>query len=219
MAVLIPIENEELSIPSWVTDLASFQRWFRSGDYPQEAKLAYFDGNIWAGQQMERTLHTLIKTELAYAIKHWSNQHLAGLTFCDSQRYTSEEAELSCEPDVIFFTEASLLDGTVQMMDGDASLEIEGEPEIIVEVISPTSVKKDQKTLREKYFQAGVQEYWLADSRKVPSLSIMKRGSKGFIVVKPNTQGWIRSEVLGALCRLKSSPGPMATTKVTVEMK
>jgi Uma2 family endonuclease len=219
MAVLIPIENEVLTIPSWVTDLASFQRWFRTGDFPREAKLVYYDGNIWAGQQIERALHTLIKTELAFAIMGWSKQHLPGTTYCDNQRYTHEAAKLSCEPDVIFFTEQSLLDGTVQLMDGDASLEIEGSPDIIVEVISPTSVKKDDKTLKEKYYQAGVKEYWLADSRKVPSLVIMKRGSRGFVAVKANAQGWMRSEVLGATCRMKTSPGPVATTQVVVEMK
>ena len=63
----------------------------------------------------------------------------------------------------IFVTDTSLENRDVKLMDGDATMEVEGSPEIIVEVISPTSVRKDQKTLRDKYWQAGVKEYWLAD--------------------------------------------------------
>lgn len=219
MAVLIPTANEVLSVPTWVTDLPSFQSWFRSDAFPSEAKVVYFDGNVWLDYEMERFLHTYIKSQIAKAIANWSDQHLPGFSLCDKLRYTHDAADLSTEPDVMFFTVASLQAGKVIMMDGDASLEVEGSPEIIVEVISPTSIRKDQKTLRDKYWQAGVKEYWLADSRKVPSLVILKRTTRGFTTVKTNAQGWMRSEVLGALCRLVSSPGPAATTKVELEMK
>jgi len=219
MAVLIPSIDEVITVPKWVSDLRSFRRWFRSDKFPSDAKVVYYDGNIWVDQQMERALHTHIKTEIAGVIGQWSKTHLPGMTYCDKLRYTDKEADLSCEPDVIFVTNTSLENGNVKLMDGDISLEVEGSPEIIVEVISPTSVRKDEKTLREKYWEAGVQEYWLADSRKVPSLSILKRTSRGFVTVKANAQGWLRSEVLGALCRLVSKPGPAATTKVELEMK
>jgi len=219
MAVLIPSIDEVITVPKWVSDLRSFRRWFRSDHFPSDAKVVYYDGNIWVDQQMERYLHTYIKTEIAGAIREWAKAHLPGATLCDKLRYTDRAADLSCEPDVIFVTDASLENRTVKLMDGDTSLEVEGSPEIIVEVISPTSVVKDEKTLREKYWQAGVQEYWLADSRKVPTLSILKRTARGFVTVKANAQGWLRSEVLGALCRLVSRPGPAATTKVELEMK
>jgi len=219
MAVLIPSIDEVIAVPKWVSDLRSFRRWFRSDTFPSDAKVVYYDGNIWVDQQMERALHTLIKTEIARMVGNWSKSNLPGSTYCDKLRFTNRKADLSCEPDVIFISDESLILGKVRLMDGDVSLEVEGSPEIIVEVISPTSVKKDEKTLREKYWEAGVQEYWLADSRKVPSLSILKRTARGFVTVKANAQGWLRSEVLGALCRLVSKPGPAATTKVELEMK
>lgn len=219
MAVLIPSIDEVITVPKWVSNLRSFRRWFRSDTFPSDAKVVYYDGNIWVDQQMERALHTLIKTEIARMIGNWSKSNLPGSIYCDKLRFTNRKADLSCEPDVIFISDESLILGKVSLMDGDVSLEVEGSPEIIVEVISPTSVKKDEKTLREKYWEAGVQEYWLADSRKVPSLSILKRTARGFVTVKANAQGWLRSEVLGALCRLLSKPGPAATTKVELEMK
>jgi Uma2 family endonuclease len=218
MSAAIP-QDKELIIPASVRDLASFRRWFRSGEFPEDVKLVYFDGNIWAGQRMERLLHGLIKTEIACALRNWSRVNIPGMTCCDKLRYTAESADLSSEPDVMFFSEASLLSGKVQALDGDATLEIEGSPDIVVEVISPSSVVKDQKTLREKYFEAGVTEYWLADSRKTPSFIILKRGGHGYVEVAPDTQGWMHSEVLGAQCRLTTSPGPAATTEVMLEMK
>lgn len=168
MAVLVSVVNDEVVIPSSVTDLPSFQKWLRSEDFPTIGKVIYFDGNVWIDPSSQQGLHCHVKSTLAGAIGGWVRHKNIGMTLCDGLRFTNENADLSSEPDVMFLTEASLLSDKFKLMDGDASLEVKGSPEIIVEVISPTSVQKDEKTLREKYWEAGVQEYWLADSRKVP---------------------------------------------------
>lgn len=137
----------------------------------------------------------------------------------DSMRFMHKRADLSSEPDVVFITDESLTDGTALVKDGDASLEIEGSPDLVVEIISPTSKYKDDEVLRKKYWQAGVKEYWIADSRKAPTLTILKRNGKKYVAGAADAQGWMRSSVLKAQCRLVTQPGPVATTRVNLELK
>ena len=45
-------------------------------------------------------------------------------------------------------------------------IEIEGPPDLIVEIVSDSSVCKDTKRLPAAYFAAGVPEFWLVDARR-----------------------------------------------------
>jgi Uma2 family endonuclease len=218
MAVLFSVEHEVISVPPEVIDLDSFREWFQSDSFPTEAKVIYFDGNVMVEQVMERILHSEIKSQLHIAIGHWANQHGLGKTHCDRMRLTHRAANLSVEPDILFYSHASKASGLVQLTDGDATIEIVGSPDLIVEVVSNSSGKKDEQILPKKYWQAGVKEYWIVDSRKSPVLTIFKRGKRGFVAVTEK-QGWLTSEVLSAQCRLKTSLADGATTDVTLEMK
>jgi Uma2 family endonuclease len=40
-----------------------------------------------------------------------------------------------------------------------------GAPDLVVEVVSASSVKKDLQTLRAAYARAGIPEYWIIDAR------------------------------------------------------
>jgi len=44
-------------------------------------------------------------------------------------------------------------------------LELEGTPDMVLEVVSASSVVKDTETLLQLYWQAGIPEYWLVDAR------------------------------------------------------
>lgn len=49
-------------------------------------------------------------------------------------------------------------------VDDDAK-EIDGAPDLIVEILSPSSVRRDKIEKREIYERAGVKEYWLVDPK------------------------------------------------------
>jgi Uma2 family endonuclease len=218
MAVMLSNERELISVPREVTDLESFRRWFQSEEFPSEAKVTYFDGNVLVEQIMERILHSEIKSQLHIDIGHRVRQHNLGKTHCDRMRFTNIEADLSVEPDIMFYSHASKSSGRVKITDGDATTEVLGSPELIVEVVSNSSSKKDEQILPVKYYQAGVMEYWIVDSRKSPVMTIMKRGKQGFIT-SSSQDGWHHSEVLAAQCRLVLSPADAATTDVSLEMR
>lgn len=219
MAVMIARGEETLTVPLWVSDLESFRRWTHSDEYPEQAKALYFDGNIYLDQPMEKLLHVEIKAAIATEIRLWARKHLPGYVFIDKMRFEHSEADLSSEPDVMYTSDESIEAGRVRLEDGDDTLEIEGSPDLVVEVISPSSLNKDDKILRRKYWEAGVKEYWLADSRKEPALTILKRNGRKYTNVAADGQGWMKSNVLKAHCRLVAKPGPAGTTKVTLEVK
>ena len=86
----------------------------------------------------------------------------------------------------------------------DRYIEIEGPPDLIVKIVSDSSVGKDTKRLPQKYFEAGVAELWLIDARgKTLSFVIHSRGKRGFVPVAADKKGFIRSAVLGASYHLE----------------
>jgi Uma2 family endonuclease len=219
MAVMIARVHETVTVPVWVNNLDRFREWSHSEEFPNSSKILYFDGNIFVDDDMERLLHTTIKAAISRSIGNWSEQHLPGLVCIDSMRFMHRTSDLSSEPDIVFITDESLTSGKARVADGDASLEIEGSPDLIVEIISPTSSHKDEQILRKKYWEAGVKEYWIADSRNTPSLSILKRTSKKYVAATNDEKEWQRSDVLEAFCKLVTRQGAAATTRVVLELK
>ncbi len=77
-----------------------------------------------------------------------------------------------------------------------------GVPDMVLEVISKSLVKKDTVTLRELYHEAGIAEYWLVDSRvKEPTLQVLRWTEAGYVAVRSQA-GWVKSGVLGGRFRL-----------------
>ena len=59
------------------------------------------------------------------------------------------------QPDVIFLSN--------ERMPRYTGANIRGAPDLVVEVLSPSTADRDRAAKRDRYAQAGVQEYWLAD--------------------------------------------------------
>ena len=114
----------------------------------------------------------------------------------------NEEAGLGTEPDGMFLSYASLRDGRVGLQRREDSLEVVGSPDMVLEVVSPTSVQKDNVLLRDLYWRAGVREYWLVDPRRTDlTFDILRHRPKGFAAAR-KVGGWIKSAVFGKSFRL-----------------
>ena len=50
-------QDYRLDIPVWVTDLDSFRRWAHSDDFPQEGRISFINGEVFADLSMEE-IHT-----------------------------------------------------------------------------------------------------------------------------------------------------------------
>jgi Uma2 family endonuclease len=119
----------------------------------------------------------------------------------------------------MFVSQTSLEKGSVVVEDGDNALEVEGTPDMVLEVVSDTSVEKDTVTLPELYWRAGIREYWLIDARgPLVRFEIMRRGPTKYVSVRKQG-GWVPSQVFGKSFRLVRRERPGRVSKFTLEMR
>ena len=72
---------------------------------------------------------------------------------------------------------------------------IEGPPDLIIEILSPTSRHKDYVEKKEAYERLGVQEYWILDPETHSISMFSKSHAKGYGIGKIMNQWEIRSQI------------------------
>ena len=90
------------------------------------------------------------------------------------------------------------------MVEGEKEgyLELEGTPDMVLEIVSASSVEKDTETLPDLYWRAGIPEYWLVDAREARlEFDIFRHESDGYVAMRKHG-GWIKSGVFGKSFRL-----------------
>lgn len=211
MATTIRIE-EQIEIPLSIRCLADFRRWATSQGYPERGRIDYLAGSIEVEMSPEDFFcHGTLKGEI-YARLHDRVKRLGlGHVVSDRTRVSCPAADLSVEPDIVFLSHDSLGTGQVQLVpkagEGPGRyIEVEGPPDLVVEVVSDASVIKDTRRLPELYFRAGVLEYWLADARGAELLfRIHRRGPSAFEAVVPDAEGFQASSLFSCAFRLEGT--------------
>jgi len=197
-------ESSQVSVPSWVTDLESFRRWAHSDDSPEKGRIGYLKGEVWIDMSKEQVFtHVLVKTEISRILATLVKTGQLGLFLNDGILLSNVDADLSCNPDATFVTTAGLQD-RVRLLEGaeEGYVELEGSPDMVLEVVSRSSVNKDTVQLRQAYHEAGIREYWLVDARSDPlRFDILRHTARGYSAARKK-DGWMRSAVFGKEFRL-----------------
>ncbi len=75
----------------------------------------------------------------------------------------------------------------------------EGPPDLVVEVLSPSTQQRDRELKRKLYAQYGVLEYWLVDI-ETRSVEVLRLGAEDFISQGSySSEGYVVSQVLPEL--------------------
>jgi Uma2 family endonuclease len=137
----------------------------------------------------------------------------------DNMRLVHPEAGLSTEADGVFASKESLLRQRVQLEQGTNSVELVGSPDMVLEIVSPSSVEKDTIHLLNLYHKAGVKEYWLINPLG-PSLefTIYRYSARKYSAVRPQ-DGWLKSEVFGKSFRLTMTIGDLNLPEFALEVR
>lgn len=203
--------EEQIEIPT-IRDWADFRRWALSEDFPQRGRIDYIAGKIEVDRSPEdRYFHGTLKLRVASAIEQRVFDLDLGDTCTSNTRISHVPADLSAEPDVVVVSYQAMDQGRARLVpkvtrEEGRYVEIEGGPDLVVEIVSDRSVKKDTERLPVAYYQAGVREYWLIDARgEELSFQILRRGSTTFEPTPPDSDAYQRSKVLGARYRLERS--------------
>lgn len=207
MAGTIRLE-EKLTIPLEIHSLADFRKWICSPSAPESGRIDYIGGNIEVDMAPEDLFsHGTLKGKLYAVLLGIVEAGDRGALFVDRTRVCVESADLSVEPDIVYVSRQSLETGVVRLVpkEGfeDRFIELDGPPDLVVEVVSDASVSKDTKRLPAAYFAAGVTEFWLVDARSEELVfSIDQRGASGFEAVRPDEEGYQTSGVMGCAFQL-----------------
>lgn len=208
---MIAIWNEDVQanvlVPSWVNDLKSFRRWSDDPEFPEVGRITYFDGTVHVDMSKEQIFsHVGVKTEAARVLGGIAINK-RGRYFSDGAYLTNQDADFSTKPDGLFVSLAALKSGRVRYVEGKLGgfVEVEGSPDMALEIVSDSSVHKDTDRMLELYWKAGIREYWLIDARgDKPTFVIYRHGADGYVPQRAE-RGWIQSKVFGHSFRLKRS--------------
>ena len=204
-----------VTIPESAATPDGFRRWTVSDDFPENARIDRVGGRLFVDLSMQRQqAHGLPKTEIVRVLANRLAKFDFGELTSDVTRVFLPVGETSCEPDVVLVSYEALESGRVTetpAADGGDGVELVGPPELVVEVVSPSSVAKDTRDLPLGYFTGGVREYWLVDCRDdsadAVGFTIHARGGSTFEPVAPDADGFAASAILGKAYRLARSRG------------
>ena len=209
MATTVVIE-EQVEIPTDIQSLADFRRWALSDDFPERGRIDYLAGRIEVDMAPESFFcHGTLKVEISSVLARLVKRGKLGYVVTDCTRVSSVPGDLSAEPDIVFISHESLAEGRACLIPGASGrtghyVEVEGAPDLIVEIVSDSSAAKDTRRLPKAYFKAGVREFWLADARREPlAFRIHCRGRSSFRAVERDAEGFQRSAVFGRRFRLE----------------
>lgn len=203
------IFEEQVEIPMDLRGLPDFRRWTYSDQFPERGRIDYVAGHIEVDMSPEDVFcHGKLKLALASRLFEIAERGNLGHAFTDCTRVSVPEAELSVEPDIVLVTNEALETGRVRLVakagQPDRYIELEGPPDLVVEIVSDSSVTKDTKRLPPAYARAGVREFWLADARKEPLVfQVHRLAGDVYQPVEPDAENLIRSDVLGCCVRLE----------------
>jgi Uma2 family endonuclease len=215
-------ESDEVTIPEWVTDLESFRRWADADDFPAKGRIWFLNGEVWVDMSKEQVFtHVGVKTEINAVLAHLVKAERLGRYWADGVFLSNVTAEFAGIPDGTFVSRKALQSQQVRLVEGmeEGFLEVEGSPDMVLEVVSRSSVRKDIVVLRQAYWEAEVREYWLVDARKEPlHFDILRHTARGFVATRKR-DGWMKSAVFGKSFRLTQEANGLGHPDYTLEVR
>jgi hypothetical protein len=114
--------------------------------------------------------------------------------------------------------ENSLLQGSADHPEN--LTEIEGAADLVVEIVSNSSVGKDTKRLPRLYARADIPEIWITDARgRDLRFQIHTLRDRVYVPVEPEADGWMPSPRLGVAFRLVRQASPFTGWEYTLERR
>jgi Uma2 family endonuclease len=214
--------GDNVRIPGWVIDFDSFREWTLSDVFPSDGRIDYINDEIWADMNMEELLtHNQVKLEIGAVLATLVRQQNLGMLIADRMRLIHRLAKLSCEPDLTFASWETLKTSRLAQVanaDGQVML-LDGTPDMVMEVVSVSSIQKDTVELMAQYAAAQISEYWLVDVRKSAQRFQILALQNQVFVASDTANEWQHSAVFQKTFRLVRSTNPLGKPQFTLEYR
>jgi len=200
-----PEGDPVLHIPRDAHTLAGFRRWVRSDEFPEKQPVLFLKGEVYLFMPIEDVFtHAAVKTPVAVKLGGLFEKLELGDFYINGVLVSNVDADWSGNPDMVGLLWESLESGKVRYVSNkkDRTVEIEGSPDWLLEIVSNSSVKKDKRDLRQAYHEAGVSEYWIIDARGDEiDFQILYWRKTGYVAA-PRKSGWQASRIFGRSFKL-----------------
>lgn len=189
---------EKVRIPPGITDHDSFRRWVFADASLDKIHLAYLNGVIWVDPTMEQWLtHNQIKGEVNTVLGGMLKDTQQGRYSPDGMVLSNTAVRLTTIPDGLFASFDTLRSGRLRRIASARNVgvvELEGTPDMVLEVVSESSVEKDTVVLPPLYQAAGIAEFWRIDARGELKFEVFRLTATGYVLTTLS-DGWSRSDV------------------------
>ena len=135
--------------------------------------------------------HQFTVSEIQRQIANFVTEHKLGFIIPAPFEVHLSETSRPVQPDILFIK--------AENWPGPGAKFFEGAPDLIVEVISPSSIRTDQSIKFSAYEQAGVSEYWIANPKTRSVEVFTLSGGEYALVGQFINDEVIKSEVLAGL--------------------
>lgn len=156
MQMALPTNQLALTEPNgWPTQGA-----WRYEDYqrlPDDGKRYEILGGVLYVANAPSVEHQFTVSEIHFALKLFVREQQLGQVFTAPLEVHLSEISRPVQPDVLFISAPRLPPPGAKTFDGA--------PDLIVEVVSPSSIRLDRNVKFDAYEQAGVAEYWIVDTK------------------------------------------------------
>lgn len=136
------------------------------------------------------TSHQTVVLNLAVKLKTFTKEKDLGLVFVAPLDVQLSD-DLCYQPDVLFVAKESKAQIT--------EVDIQGAPDLVVEIVSPSSRRIDRKEKMENYAKHGAREYWLVYPETIFVEVFVLRDGKYEMLGRYGEGEMMRSEVLSGL--------------------
>lgn len=121
---------------------------------PNDKRYELIDGELYEMAPSPITVHQRILLTLARLLADWVDRHGMGEALVAPFDVILSEND-TFQPDILFVAEARRSIITHRAC--------EGAPDLVVEILSPSTSQRDLGIKRERYALFGVREYWIVD--------------------------------------------------------
>jgi Uma2 family endonuclease len=124
------------------------------------------DGEVYL-MASPRRVHQEISMELSWQFNNFLRGKSCKVYYAPFAVYLNNDNYTKVEPDIVVVCDKSKL----------TDEGFNGAPDLIIEILSPSSLRHDKITKYNKYLNAGVREYWIIDPEdKLASVYLLEHG-------------------------------------------
>jgi Uma2 family endonuclease len=214
--------GRRVSVPDWVTDINAFRRWMEDNDLPEEARAWWLKGEVWIDMSGEQIFtHARLKLVISTALEVLTQGENLGIMLPDGVMLSNFAGDISGKPDGLFLANETWTSDRVRLIEGkdNGYTELQGTPDMVLEVLSKSSEEKDEVILKRAYWEADIREYWLVDVRHGRlRFDIFRHTARGYVATRKQ-EGWVKSNVFGKSFRLLTLPGPGGHPNYRLEVR